>query len=643
MMFRLILFLLILCGLPTYAQTGLNKTSPGAARESHAFTIGPGFEKTSLAGHVYLLSTDSREDINSVKQKDSAFTLLTDEIPSLGMDNRFHWIRYTVRNSTPETKSLIADLRYNELNDVCYYVVDHHGRVLYSREHYDRRSYISKKPVQSRFFSFPLRLKPNESLTVYWRVYRKESFIVLPLGLFDQEYFFTFNTTYDFFLYLSLGVFTFTFILSLLLYIFTKYRLLLYYSGYTLFYGLTITSMEGILTQYFHLNIPLLQDNTKNVFICCLNFFVILFAVHFLDIRSFLAKWVYHLCMIHATLVLAFGVYLLLTPFTGLTSTILSGVATLDMLLILALVFAAFRHQKRIAMLYLIAMMPLFFSACWLILTLVFEFKRTWFYYQSFPFLPFFEVIILGIGLGYKLIRDRNRYFLGLNTLQKQFTSSIVNTQDAERQRIAADLHDDLGGTLATIRRRLSDIRFKTKIASVARELDELEPLIQKSSDDLRRISHNLMPPEFERIGLSNSLKQFIQDIPSQPTAFQFIVSGEVYRLPLDVELNAYRIVSELVQNVFKHAKASRASVQLLYYPDFLRVVVEDDGIGDSPEKSYKIAPGMGIKNSILRADYIGASLHRESGEAGTSVILDVPNRSASNAPDKSDQDTVSR
>lgn len=642
-MLRLIFLLLVLCAAPVYCQTGFDKTIHDAPpRKSDAFIVGADFEKTSLVGHVYLFSTYSQQGIDSVKRKGNGFELLGSEIPSIGMDSRFHWIRYSVKNSTSQVKNLIADLRYNELNDVCYYVVDTAGRVIYAREHLNRKSYISKKPVQSRFFSFPLRVRPQEELTIYWRIYRQESFIVLPLGLFDQEYFFTFNTTYDFFLYLSLGVFTFTFLLSLLLYIFTKYRLLLYYSGYTLFYGLTIASMEGILTQYFHWNFALLQDNTKNVFICCLNFFTILFAIHFLDIKSFLPRWVYHICIIQATLVLAFGGYLLLTPFTGLTSVILSGVATLDMLLLLSLIISAFSHKKLIAILYLTATFPLVISASWLILTLVFDIERTWFYYQSFPFLPFFEVIILGIGLGYRLISDRNRYFLGLNTLQKQFTSSIVNTQDSERQRIAADLHDDLGGTLATIRRRLSDLRSKTKIDSVAKELDELEPLIQKSSDDLRRISHNLMPPEFERIGLSNSLKQFIQEIPRQPTTFEFIVSGEIYRLPLEAELNAYRIVSELVQNIFKHAMASRASVQLLYYSDFLRILVEDDGIGDGSEKSEKIVPGMGLKNSILRASYIGASIHRESGQAGTSVILDVPNRSVSNDADQSDQDTLS-
>ncbi|CAG5072960.1 hypothetical protein DYBT9623_04494 [Dyadobacter sp. CECT 9623] len=605
--------------------------------------VGKNFSTSSLTGHVYLLTTAENISIDEVKRRQEDFSLLHDEIPTLGMDSRFHWIRYQVRNASPDTKNLIADIRYNELNDVCFYVLDSIDQVTYSREHFNRKTHISKKPVHSRFFSFPLRLKPGETVSVYWRLYRRESFIVVPAGLFDQEYFFTFNATYDFFLYLSLGVFTFTFLLSLLLYIFTKYRLLLLYSGYTLFYGLSIASMEGILTQYFHLNFSLLEDNTKNVFFCCLNFFVILFAVHFLEIRSFLGRKIYRLCIAQATLVLLFGVYLLLTPFTGTTSLILSAVAMFDMLLVLSLVITALLYKKRIAILYLIAMSPLFVSASWMILTIIFGVTRTAFFYQSFPFLPFFEMIVLGIGLGYKLIIDRNHYLIGLNTLQKQFTSSIVNTQDAERQRIAADLHDDLGGTLATIRRRLWDLRFKINNENLAKELDELDPLILKSSDDLRRISHNLMPPEFERIGFANSLKQFVTEIPSQPTKFQFVVSGDVQKMPLEVELNAYRIVSEMVQNIFKHANAARASVQLLYQSDFLRVVIEDDGNGDKVEKSSVLASGMGLKNSILRADYIGASLLRESGEAGTFVILDIPYRYISNDADEPNQDTAGR
>lgn len=208
---------------------------------------------------------------------------------------------------------------------------------------------------------------------------------------------------------------------------------------------------------------------------------------------------------------------------------------------------------------------------------------------------------------------------------QRENITQIIQTQETERQRLAADLHDDLGGTLATIRRRLSDIRQRLRDPEAAREIDNLEPLIQKSGQDLRRIAHNLMPPEFERIGLRAALQQFVESQPSQPTRFSFIVAGAERRLPLDSELNVYRIVSELVQNIHKHAQAKRAVVQMLYYDDHLSLTVEDDGVGNGGVKNEDQKAGIGLKTSSLRAEYIGATLGRQASQSGTLVVLDVP------------------
>lgn len=208
---------------------------------------------------------------------------------------------------------------------------------------------------------------------------------------------------------------------------------------------------------------------------------------------------------------------------------------------------------------------------------------------------------------------------------QRETDTRIIQTQDAERQRVAADLHDDLGGTLATIRRRISDIRLHLRDPQAAHQLDDLQPLIQKSSDDLRRIAHNLMPPEFARIGLCAALEQLVRGQPPQPTYFSFITAGDEHKLPVDMALNVYRIVSELVHNVGKHAQAKRAAVQLLYYADHLTITVDDDGLGSRAVKTVAQNAGIGLKNSNLRAEYIGATLWREVSEGGTLVVLDVP------------------
>lgn len=234
------------------------------------------------------------------------------------------------------------------------------------------------------------------------------------------------------------------------------------------------------------------------------------------------------------------------------------------------------------------------------------------------------EIIILGAGIGYKLGKDRDDYLLQLNRMQKQFTSSILQTQDVERQRIAADLHDDLGGTLATIKRSITDLMAESTTPGTRRKFENLEPLIQKSSDDLRRISHNLMPPEFERIGLSGSLSQLIVALPTVPTKFEYLCSGNEQRLAKDIELNAYRIVSELIQNILKHAQAKRAAVQLIYFGSVLRILVEDDGLGSNTEPNSK-SSGLGLKNCMLRADYICATLTRETSAGGSLIVLDIP------------------
>ena len=254
------------------------------------------------------------------------------------------------------------------------------------------------------------------------------------------------------------------------------------------------------------------------------------------------------------------------------------------------------------------------------------------------------------LGLSYRKIRRQQRLIQQLNlgleeTVQartaelvtaneelrranqaiRETDARIIQTQEIERQRIAADLHDDLGGTLSTLHRRLADIRQQLQDPRAARQLDELEPIIRKSSADLRRIAHNLMPPEFTRLGLHSALEQLVNSQPAQPTRFSFITSGTEYKFPTDTELNVYRIISELIQNVNKHAQAMRAAVQLLYHPDRLTITVEDDGLGKRAADATNKPMGIGLKNSNLRAEYIGATLWRDASEGGTLVVLDIP------------------
>jgi signal transduction histidine kinase len=224
-----------------------------------------------------------------------------------------------------------------------------------------------------------------------------------------------------------------------------------------------------------------------------------------------------------------------------------------------------------------------------------------------------------------QLRRRRTQAELKLAQNQQQATEQVLLTQEAERQRFAADLHDDLGGTLAAVRLRLSLLRDLTTDPSMLAQLDKLEPLIVKSGQDLRRIAHNLMPPDFDDIGLGHALRLFVENQPPEPTRLQLTIRGEERALPATVELNLYRIVTELIQNVHKHAEATQATLCLDYQPTQLIITVTDNGIGNSTNEARAKSAGIGLKNNELRANYIGATLRREADNSGTCVTVEMP------------------
>ncbi len=293
--------------------------------------------------------------------------------------------------------------------------------------------------------------------------------------------------------------------------------------------------------------------------------------------------------------------------------------------IVLILIGIGLADLKYEAIIYLIGFLPFFVAMTWLATSVIANVERTWLFYELSYLIPFIQLVILGVGLGLKLIREQQQSVAAMGLLKQQQAESIIQTQETERQRLAADLHDDLGGTLATLHRRLTDLRQHLREPETVRQFDALQPLIQKSGTDLRRIAHNLMPPEFSRTGLRGALSQLVGSQPEQPTSFSFITSGAERKLPLVTELNAYRIISELIQNIHKHAQAQRAAVQLLYYENHLLILVEDDGLGSRLIKTADEHTGIGLKNTSLRAEYIGATLWREVSEAGTLVALDIP------------------
>ncbi|PWV57093.1 sensor histidine kinase [Chitinophaga sp. S165] len=208
-----------------------------------------------------------------------------------------------------------------------------------------------------------------------------------------------------------------------------------------------------------------------------------------------------------------------------------------------------------------------------------------------------------------------------LQEQQAMMTNQELDIQEAERKRIAADIHDEIGGNLAAIRVNLQNLHYRTK--QDEQKATSLLQLVDQTSQNVRRAAHNLIPPLFGNIPLTDILQSYFSLLNTPDILFHFCTNKYQPYFDARQELILYRIIMELTNNIIRHAKASAATIQLLYYPDHLEIVVEDDGIGLSTSPGRM--QGIGLSGVKSRVRSLGGKLHVDSGISGTTFIIHIP------------------
>ena len=168
-------------------------------------------------------------------------------------------------------------------------------------------------------------------------------------------------------------------------------------------------------------------------------------------------------------------------------------------------------------------------------------------------------------------------------------TKSVLKGEESERSRMARDLHDGLGGLLSGVKINLSSMKGNSIITSEnAQAFDHAIKLLDTSISELRRVAHNLMPETLNHYGLKTALLDFIGEMSKNPsTELTFNFFGADIRFESQLELTAFRIAQELVNNAMKHSGAVKIDLQLIADIDRICIQVVDNGKGfDTKSKS---------------------------------------------------------
>jgi len=240
-----------------------------------------------------------------------------------------------------------------------------------------------------------------------------------------------------------------------------------------------------------------------------------------------------------------------------------------------------------------------------------------------------FLLIILGLLYNSYRLKQKNKYQQALNRQQNELFNAIVTTQDQERKRIAQDIHDSLGSVLSAAKLKLSSLEESKKILSS----DQLEKyqasldLLDEASTELRNISHNIMPATLSKLGLEAALQNLIDKIGAHSKMqIHFSAHGFGGRVEEKTEMSIYRIILELLNNIVKHAAAEKVSIQLIKYPAYINLMVEDNGRGFDFNKALEEKKGIGLGNILSRVEYMNGSIDIDSSPGkGTTVIIEIP------------------
>lgn len=225
--------------------------------------------------------------------------------------------------------------------------------------------------------------------------------------------------------------------------------------------------------------------------------------------------------------------------------------------------------------------------------------------------------LALLFGLAFIIFRQRSN-----NKKQQELIVAITDTQIEERKRIAQDLHDGVGGSLALAKNKLETLLSSENEKS--KKVTEFLDTLSQTSDQIRQISHNMMPGELVKFGLVSAVQTTIDQFDDNNLKTHLYTHGLEKRIDQAKEIHTFRIIQEIIQNVIKHARANTLNIHLNKYTKKLSLLIEDDGIGFT--YNTITTQGIGIKNIKNRVNYLNGKLSIDSDMGkGTTFNIEIP------------------
>ena len=570
-------------------------------------------------------------DINFVLKNDSVFKPFFKPFVNLGIYNKRHWLKIPLYNNSDIT-NFVYEFNQTNIDSLSLYLVKKKKVI---RQFKEKGLYFHKNNtpafLQNRYaYVYDINIPKQDSIVLYVKAnVFDDSFKTMNVlwskdNYKNREREIKIRSTY---LVVFLGIVFLIILLSLAMLFFTKQKLYFYYIGFLVVVFLQITGVRYFIS-------PILIENTLffgNNFEEMLGFLVIFFVMHYTD--NFLNLKEYYPKVSKATKyganfsLLIFFLALFLRKYEWFYS--FSYVFSKLFLLIISvtLYFFAYklaRKKKLMGYYFLIAYAPLMLFMGHFILTAM---KLTNSYNPlEWEVVIFIEIIVLTIAMAhryYLMMKQNSDYQKAIIKEQERGIQAMIEAQEKERSRIARELHDGVVQQIGSVILKSRSILAKMNLLDTKESREMLE-MLENSNQDLRTISHQMMPRALKELGIVSALNDLLENSLGYSKINYSLEHFNIKeRLPKKIEITIYRIVQELINNIIKHSKASEVSIQIFNTNNTIILIVEDNGVGFDKKISIN---GIGLLNISSRLDMVNGDVNFEpSPKSGTLVTIKIP------------------
>jgi signal transduction histidine kinase len=215
----------------------------------------------------------------------------------------------------------------------------------------------------------------------------------------------------------------------------------------------------------------------------------------------------------------------------------------------------------------------------------------------------------------------------------RRLSGRILQMQDAERRKVARELHDSIGQVLAALKMRLTAIGIDSEAASpeTREALASCQNLVDQGIDETRTLSHLLHPPLLDELGFASAAKWYVEGFSERSKIQVHLdIPDELGRMPPEVELVLFRVLQESLTNIHRHSESASADIRLESRSGTVRLIIRDYGKGIPANLLERFArtgygAGVGLAGIRERVNEVGGRLKIESDERGTQLRVEVP------------------